>query len=67
MECNKCKEMTEWYFTTYPEKKGYVLCEDCYEKSKEFIVYVNLLHDELKIAEKQVYDRVARLTDQLPK
>ena len=42
MECNKCKELTEWYKNKYPEKNGYALCEPCYEKSKEHFVYMKL-------------------------
>jgi hypothetical protein len=36
--------MTEWYLIEHPEKKGYVLCEPCFEKSKEFFVYLDLPH-----------------------
>jgi hypothetical protein len=42
MECEKCNEMTTWYLKEHPEKKGYVLCQICYEKSKEYFVYLNL-------------------------
>ena len=39
--CEKCTAMTDWYFKENPEKRGYLLCESCYEKSKEFIVYLH--------------------------
>ena len=45
MECTKCQQMTEWYLKQNAHKRGYVLCEDCYEKSKEYICYVNLPYD----------------------
>ena len=41
MECETCLKMTDWYLKENPEKRGYVLCESCYEKSKEYIVYMN--------------------------
>lgn len=41
--------MTEWYLKENPDKHGYVLCEPCYEKSKEFLVYVGLLFSPEKI------------------
>lgn len=42
MECVTCKQMTEWYLKENPEKRGYVLCEPCYEKSKNYFVYLDL-------------------------
>lgn len=40
-DCETCKLMTEEYFKQNPEKNGYVICESCYEKSKDFIHYFN--------------------------
>jgi hypothetical protein len=42
MECTTCIEMTKEYLELHPEKSGYVLCESCFEKSKEFICYIDL-------------------------
>ncbi len=39
--CKICEQMTEWYLKENPDKKGCVLCEQCYENSKEFFYYMN--------------------------
>lgn len=39
-ECETCQKMTEWYLKEHPQKRGFMMCEDCYEKSKEFFVYL---------------------------
>jgi len=41
MECEVCNKMTDWYLIQNPEKRGYVLCESCFEKSKEYICYMH--------------------------
>lgn len=43
--CGKCEEMTEWYLKNNPDKKRFVLCESCFEKSKEFYVYLDLPYE----------------------
>lgn len=40
-KCPICEEMTKQYLQTHPEKRGRVICESCYEKSKEFFSYMN--------------------------
>lgn len=59
VECNTCKNMTEWYLKENPDKKGYVLCEKCYEKSKEFISYLKLFDQQLS----ETYYEVKKLLE----
>jgi hypothetical protein len=49
MECETCNKLTECYLKENPEKRGIVLCEYCYEKSKEFCVYLNLPYKPVRI------------------
>ena len=48
-ECKLCEEMTKKILEENPERKGYALCMDCYEKSKEYVVYVNLNHMDVEL------------------
>jgi hypothetical protein len=45
MSCVKCEKLKSYYLDLNPEWNGVVLCESCFEMSKEYIVYINLHND----------------------
>jgi hypothetical protein len=48
-QCEKCIELQNEIFKKNPERRGYMLCESCYEKSKEFYSYISLYYEYKKI------------------
>ena len=45
LECKKCQAISEKWLEENPDKNGRILCLDCYEEYKNYIVYVNLPFD----------------------
>jgi len=45
MSCELCEKLTKKFLKDNPDKYGYILCEDCFEKSKNDFVYINLSYD----------------------
>ena len=40
--CDQCDKLKIWFEKTYPKRMGHIICEECYESSKEYITYLNL-------------------------
>jgi hypothetical protein len=43
--CDLCDKMTEEYLKKNPKKRGFVLCEKCFEESKEYCCYLDFSYN----------------------
>lgn len=41
-KCKKCEELEKEFFRTNPDKRGRVMCLECFEEYKGHTVYVTL-------------------------
>lgn len=48
--CKKCTDLTNAYLQENPSKRGHCLCEECYEKSKEYVVYIDMPYDPYEMS-----------------
>jgi len=44
-KCLECESFKKSFLKQYPNKIGTFLCDNCYEKSKEYICYLHLEYD----------------------
>lgn len=66
-QCEKCKQLTLKYLEQNPDKKGYCLCEDCYEKSKEYYVYSIFAYEVPEMTNKERTENALRSLKRLLK